>query len=126
MLRLISIRLRLGLLVTLALAALPCFSAEVAVLRNGFSIRHERREIVGDVTRLYVSADGSSFVDVPTAEIEHFEAAPDFPASSSQLSASGVVSQSHPSTSSGQAFSQRMREMGHPERRLASPRVRSI
>jgi hypothetical protein len=93
---LISIRVRLGLLVTLALAALPCFSAEVAVLRNGFSIRHERREIVGDVTRLYVSADGSSFVDVPTAEIEHFEAAPDFPASSSQLSASGVVSQSPP------------------------------
>ncbi len=84
---LISFRLRLGVLVTLAVATLPCFAAEVAVLRNGFSIRHERREVVGDVTRLYISADGSRFVDVPTAEIEHFEAAPDLPASGSRLPA---------------------------------------
>ena len=60
----------------LALAALPCLADEVAVLKNGFSVRHERRVVVGDVTRLYVTADGASFVDVPTAEIEHFEAAP--------------------------------------------------
>src|ERR1043166_6539641 len=60
----------------LALAALPCVADEVAVLKNGFSVRHERRVVVGDVTRLYVTADGASFVDVPTAEIEHFEAAP--------------------------------------------------
>jgi soluble lytic murein transglycosylase-like protein len=65
----------------LVAAALPCFGGEVAVLRNGFSIRHERREIVGDTTRLYVTADGSSFVDVPTAQIEHFEVAPEMPAS---------------------------------------------
>ena len=57
--------------------ALPCFAGEVAVLKNGFSIRHLRREVVGEITRLYVSADGSSFVDVPTAEIERYEAAPD-------------------------------------------------
>jgi hypothetical protein len=61
----------------LALAALPCFAGEVAVLKNGFSIRHERREVVGDVTRLYVNANGSSFVDVPTAQVDHFEAAPE-------------------------------------------------
>jgi Transglycosylase SLT domain len=61
----------------LALAALPCFADEVAVLKNGFSVRHERRVVVGDVTRLYVTADEASFVDVPTAEIEHFEAAPE-------------------------------------------------
>ena len=73
----------------LAMAALPCFAGEVAVLRNGFSIRHERREIVGDKTRLYVTPDGSSFVDVPTAEIEHFEAAPDLAASGPRLQASG-------------------------------------
>jgi hypothetical protein len=66
-------------IVTLAVAALPCFAGEVAVLKNGFAIKHERREIVGDLTRLYVSADGSSFVDVPTADIEHFEAAPEEP-----------------------------------------------
>jgi soluble lytic murein transglycosylase-like protein len=87
--RLISFRLRLSVLVTLAIASLPCFAAEVAVLRNGFSIRHERREVLGDVTRLYVSADGSSFVDVPTVEIEHFEAAPALPAPTSMLPASG-------------------------------------
>lgn len=89
---LISFRVRLSVVVTLAIAALPCFAAEVAVLRNGFSIRHERREVVGGVTRLYVSADGSSFVDVPTAEIEHFEAAPELPeaASGSRLPASGT------------------------------------
>ncbi len=62
------------------MVALPCFAGEVAVLKNGFSIKHVRREVVGDLTRLYVSADGSSFVDVPTAEIEHFEAVPEEPA----------------------------------------------
>ncbi len=61
----------------LAMTALPCFAAEVAVLKNGFSIRHERREIIGETTRLYTKADGSSYVDVRTADIEHFEAAPD-------------------------------------------------
>lgn len=70
-----SSKLRLAAIVIFAMA-LPTFASEVAVLKNGFSIRHERREIVGDVTRLYVNADGSSFVDVPTADIEHFEAAP--------------------------------------------------
>jgi hypothetical protein len=63
----------------IAMVALPCLASEVAVLKNGFSIRHERREVVGNFTRLYITADGSSFVDVPTAEIEHFEAAPDLP-----------------------------------------------
>lgn len=65
--------------VALAMATLPCLASEVAVLKNGFSIKHERREVIGDVTRLYLKADGSSFVDVPTAEIEHFEAAPEDP-----------------------------------------------
>jgi len=67
-------------IVLLLMASLPCFAAEVAVLRNGFSIKHERREIVGELTRLYVTPDGSSFIDVPTVEIEHFEAAPPEPA----------------------------------------------
>ena len=70
---------RVAIIAIIAVAALPCFAGEVAVLRNGFSIRHERREVVGDTTRLYVTADGSSFVDVPTTEIDHFEAAPVLP-----------------------------------------------
>ena len=65
-----------GLAVVAALAALPCFAADSAVLRNGFSIRHERRQVIGTVTRLYLSNDNASFVDIPTAEIDHFEAAP--------------------------------------------------
>ena len=76
-----SFRVFVGGVVLLAALALPGFAGEVAVLKNGFSIRHERREVVGDVTRLYVNADGSSYVDVPTAEIEHFEAAPNLPPS---------------------------------------------
>ena len=70
---------RWGLVAILATAALPCLAGDVAVLKNGFEIRHERRAVMGDVTRLYVKADKSSFVDVPTAEIDHFETAPDLP-----------------------------------------------
>jgi soluble lytic murein transglycosylase-like protein len=61
---------------TLTLAALPSFATELAVLRNGFSIRHEKRQVIGAVTRLYVDVQGASYVDVPTADIEHFEQAP--------------------------------------------------
>jgi transglycosylase-like protein with SLT domain len=84
-----SFRFRGAAIAILALAALPCSASDVAVLKNGFSIRHERREVVGDVTRLYVNADGSSYVDVPTAEIEHFEAAPELPASLPFINPSG-------------------------------------
>jgi soluble lytic murein transglycosylase-like protein len=89
--------LKLGIWVPALLAlavALPSFAGEVAVLKNGFSIRHERREVIGDTTRWYVTADGSSFVDVPTAEIEHFEAAPDLPAPDPRLSVSGAQAKS--------------------------------
>ena len=71
---------RLGIVATIAAMALPCLADDVAVLKNGFSIKHARREVMGAVTRLFVKADGSSFVDVPTEQIEHFEAAPEEPA----------------------------------------------
>ena len=59
----------------LGLLGAPIFAsgADLAVLRNGFSIRHERREVVGSVTRLYLGADRDGFVDVPTTEIDRFE-----------------------------------------------------
>ena len=63
----------------LFLSILPAFAGEVAVLRNGFSIRHERREEIGLNTRLFTTTDGASFVDVPTAQIDHYETAPDPP-----------------------------------------------
>jgi Transglycosylase SLT domain len=67
--------LQIGLLLGLAAVQLP--AAEMANLRNGFSIRHERHETLGSTTRLYLS-DGtdSGYVDVSTAEIVGFETAP--------------------------------------------------
>jgi len=59
--------------VAFLLAAVSLSASDVAILRNGFSIHHERREVLGAVTRLYVVADGSSYVDVSTDQIDHFE-----------------------------------------------------
>ncbi|MFZ0958166.1 MAG: lytic transglycosylase domain-containing protein [Candidatus Sulfotelmatobacter sp.] len=90
--RLVPINVPMLAVILLALVSwLPCWAAEMAVLRNGFSIRHERREVIGDMTRLYVTADGASYVDVPTAEIEHFEEAEN-PVSDSGFRASDLNS----------------------------------
>lgn len=59
----------------LVLLAVPAAASKMAVLHNGFSIRHERSEVIGSVTRLFITADGSNYVDVPTADIDHFEKA---------------------------------------------------
>ena len=37
-------------------------AAELAVLQNGFTIRHERHEVVGETTRLYTSANAEDFI----------------------------------------------------------------
>lgn len=69
-----KLRYKLGIAaVLLALAGFSSSSAEIANLRNGFSIRHERREQKDSVTRLYLSGAPGSYVDVPTAEIADFE-----------------------------------------------------
>lgn len=66
---------QLGLVLLLALTQLP--AAEMVNLRNGFSIRHEWHETLGATTRLYFGGDAAGgFVDVATAQIESFEAAP--------------------------------------------------
>ena len=57
----------------LLLTSLPAIAGDVAILRNGFSIRHERRTVIGLTTRLYLGSDNTSYVDVPTADIDHFE-----------------------------------------------------
>lgn len=59
--------------------AIPCLASDSAVLRNGFSIRHERRQVIGTITRLFVDGGDASFVDIPTIEIDHFETAPEEP-----------------------------------------------
>ena len=55
---------------------LPALASDLAVLHNGFSIRYERRREIGPNTRLFITRDNSSFVDVPTSQIDHYEAAP--------------------------------------------------
>src|ERR1043166_6960594 len=54
----------------LLLAQLPALGAEVAVLRNGFSIHFERKEQTGNVTRLYT---GTGYVDIASDQIASFE-----------------------------------------------------
>ena len=50
------------------------FAADLAVLRNGFSIRHQRREVMGATTRLYFeSGRQSGWIDVPTSEIASYQ-----------------------------------------------------
>jgi soluble lytic murein transglycosylase-like protein len=60
------------ILLGLLLLAIPALGTDLAILRNGFSIPHERRETVGSMTRLYLGAD-KSYVDIATDQIERFE-----------------------------------------------------
>jgi hypothetical protein len=62
-----------AVLVCALLMAAPGFASDLAILRNGFTIRHESRRVIGSQTRLYTSTDRKNYVDVPTADIEHFE-----------------------------------------------------
>jgi soluble lytic murein transglycosylase-like protein len=64
----------------IALAAPSAWAAEVAVLRNGFTIRHQHHEQAGDITRLYLANNSTGYMEVPSAEIASFEEEPDPPA----------------------------------------------
>jgi soluble lytic murein transglycosylase-like protein len=63
---------KFGVALALLLLALPAMGTDLAILHNGFSIRHERREAVGSVTRLYLGT-GKDYVDIATSQIERFE-----------------------------------------------------
>jgi soluble lytic murein transglycosylase-like protein len=76
---------KLGLCLALLSASLSASAADNAVLRNGFSILHQRRQVLGTITRLYITNDQSSFVDIPTAEIDHIETVPDPPAPAAKI-----------------------------------------
>jgi hypothetical protein len=45
---------------------------DLAILRNGNSIRHQRRQVAGAVTRLYLT-DSGGYIEIPTDQIERFE-----------------------------------------------------
>lgn len=69
-----SLRAKLVGIAALAALSASAFAADLAVLRNGFTIRHQRREVIGSTTRLYL--DGSSqsgWIDVPTSDIAEFQ-----------------------------------------------------
>jgi hypothetical protein len=47
--------------------------AEIAVLHNGFTIRHDHHLVMGTTTRLFFSADEQSFTDVATSDIDSYQ-----------------------------------------------------
>jgi hypothetical protein len=87
--------------VAIVLLAHSAAAADLAVLRNGFTIRHDHRLAMGDTTRLFLSPDESSFTDVLTAEITGFEKDLSLPAQPVQpvsqlLTAPSILSHSAP------------------------------
>jgi hypothetical protein len=64
---------RIAVALSFLVAAIPALASDLAILQNGFSIRHERREVVGSITRLYLNTDKTGYVDVPTDQIDRFE-----------------------------------------------------
>ena len=82
-----NFRRQLGLLVSIALLSLTAMAGDApqantiapshteydAVLQNGFSIHHLRRETLGETTRLFVSNEASSYIDVPTVQIQSIQ-----------------------------------------------------
>jgi soluble lytic murein transglycosylase-like protein len=54
----------------LVLAQMSAFAAQIAVLRNGFSIRFDRKEVSGKSTRLFTS---TGYLDIASDQITSFE-----------------------------------------------------
>jgi soluble lytic murein transglycosylase-like protein len=82
--------------IAVALLARPATAAELALLRNGFTIRHEHRLVMGTTTRLFLAADDSSFTDVPTGEITGYEKDFSLPAPAHSLAAHSESAKSAP------------------------------
>ncbi len=65
----------------MAAAALPCRAAERVSLNNGFSITCAHHDTVDGHVRLYTSANSSSYIEFPPADIAGIETVPDPPPS---------------------------------------------
>ncbi len=61
------------LLGLLTLAGLSASAEELAILRNGFAIRHVRHESRDGITRLYLTERSDSYVEIATEELDRFE-----------------------------------------------------
>ena len=68
-----TLRYTLQLCLLVLLAAALSHAGDVAILRNGNSIRNARHEVLGQTTRLYMSDSGPGYIEIPTSEIDHFE-----------------------------------------------------
>jgi hypothetical protein len=96
----------------LLLCAVFAQAADIAVLRNGNSIRHERREDLGPVTRLYLSDSASGYIEIPTSEIDHFETDAEPPQTGPSNSAS---SNAQPATKTPMASDAANRVISDPQ-----------
>ena len=67
-------------LAILALSSVSAFSAELAILQNGFVMHVDHLETRGDITRLYMDEGTKNFVDVQRDQIVRFEEVPEPPA----------------------------------------------
>ncbi len=63
----------------LALSSVAAFSAEVAVLQNGFIMPLDHRETRGEFTRLYMDGGTQNYVDIRRDQIVRFEEMPEPP-----------------------------------------------
>jgi len=73
--------------------------AELAILRNGNSIRHDHRQALGAVTRLYLSDTADGYIEIPSDQIERFEldnAPPSLPSRAESRSASQAAARPLP------------------------------
>jgi soluble lytic murein transglycosylase-like protein len=68
-----NLKIKTAFSLMLGLLAVQASATDIAILRNGFTIKHESRAPLGDTTRLFLTSDGSSFVDIRTAEIDRIE-----------------------------------------------------
>ena len=87
-----SLRAKLVGFVAMVALSTFAFAADVVVLRNGFNIRHQRREVMGTTTRLYFeSGSQSGWMDVPTADIASYQREEvEAPEASPPLKADGI------------------------------------
>jgi hypothetical protein len=67
-------RCKLGMVaLSLALGANLASGAELAILRNGFTLRHDHHELRGTVVRLFFTNEADNFADFPVEEICGYE-----------------------------------------------------
>jgi soluble lytic murein transglycosylase-like protein len=69
----VGLSFKFGAAIFLLGSTVVASATDLAILRNGNSIRHERHQTLGAVTRLYLSDSASGYLEIPTDQIERFE-----------------------------------------------------